>query len=123
MYRFSVANDRSLYLLTSGNLATSQAVVAHIQSNVEEGAEFNISKAKNKKVDGPDADSFAASVTLILGGQIAGGPSELYLIYPEGNHITASEQQTSSELCPLASSNNARDEVERPRAVILPPSA
>lgn len=111
MHRFSVANDRSLYLLTSGNLATSQAVVAHIQRDLEEDAEFNISKAKyvtevadyvgelssqaqakHKKVGGPDAESFDASATFILGGQIAGGPSELYLIYPEGNHITASEQ-------------------------------
>ena len=111
MHRFSVANDRSLYLLTSGNLATSQAVVAHIQRDLEEDAEFNLSKAKYvtevadyvgevssqaqakyKKVGGPDAESFDASATFILGGQIAGGPSELYLIYPEGNHITASEQ-------------------------------
>lgn len=111
MHRFSIPHDRSLYLLTSGNLATSQAVVAHIQRDLEEDAEFNISKAKYvsevadyvgevssqaqakyKKVGGPDAEGFDASATFILGGQIAGSPSQLYLIYPEGNHITASEQ-------------------------------
>ena len=96
MHRFSVDGERSLYLMTSGNLATSQAVVAHIQRDLQEDAEFNIRKAKYvaevadyvgevssqaqakyKKVGGPDAEAFDASATLI---------------YPEGNHITASEQ-------------------------------
>ena len=37
---------------------------------------------------GQSADS-AFSATLILGGQIAGGPPRLFLIYPEGNFIEA----------------------------------
>ncbi|MBL6708543.1 MAG: peptidase [Pseudomonadales bacterium] len=111
LHSFSVGGERSLYLMTSGNLATSQAVVAHIQRDLEEDAQFNIRKAKYvaevadyvgdvssqaqakyKKVGGPDAEGFDASATFILGGQIRGAASELYLIYPEGNHITASEQ-------------------------------
>ena len=38
---------------------------------------------------GPDAEGFNASASFILGGQVKGQASELYLIYPEGNHITA----------------------------------
>lgn len=111
MHRFSVAYDRSLILLSAGNLATSQAVVTQIQRDLEEDAKFNILKARyvadvadyigeisvneqarytasSAPVAGP---SFNASATFILGGQIKGHQQALYLIYPEGNHITASE--------------------------------
>ena len=97
MHRFAVQGDRSLILLTAGNLATSQAVVSQIQRDFEENAEFNISDAKYvsekyRRPGGPDAEGFNASASFILGGQVRGQHSELYLIYPEGNYITASEQ-------------------------------
>ena len=111
MHRFAVQGDRSLILLTAGNLATSQAVVSQIQRDLQENAEFNIFDAKyvsdiadyigqlnvaeqekHRRPGGPDAEGFNASASFILGGQVKGQPSELYLIYPEGNHITASEQ-------------------------------
>lgn len=109
MHRFSVAYDRSLVLLSAGNLATSQAVVAQIQRDLEEDAEFNILKARyvadvadyvgelnvreQQKYSGNNAPGagFNASATFILGGQIKGHPPALYLVYPEGNHITVSE--------------------------------
>ena len=109
MHRFSIPYDRSLVLLTAGNLATSQAVVSQIQRDLEEAADFNIMKAKYvsdiadyvgdislaeqakyAKKGGPNA-GFNATATFILGGQIKGHPPELYMIYPEGNHITASD--------------------------------
>ena len=34
----------------------------------------------------------AATATFILGGQIAGEPPEIFLVYPEGNYIRASEE-------------------------------
>ena len=109
MHRFSIPYDRSLVLLTAGNLATSQAVVSQIQRDLEEDADFNIIKAKYvsdiadyvgkislaeqgkyAKQGGPNA-GFNATATFILGGQIKGHAPELYMIYPEGNHITASD--------------------------------
>jgi putative proteasome-type protease len=109
MHRFSIPYDRSLVLLTAGNLATSQAVVSQIQRDLEEAADFNIMKAKYvsdiadyigeislaeqakyAKKGGPNA-GFNATATFILGGQIKGHTPELYMIYPEGNHITASD--------------------------------
>ncbi|WP_116367123.1 proteasome-type protease [Parahaliea mediterranea] len=110
MHRFSVPYDRSLILLSAGNLATSQAVVAQIQRDLEEDAAFNILKAKyladvahyvgkisvseqaKYSGEGGPGAGFNAGATFILGGQIKGRPPELYMIYPEGNHITASEQ-------------------------------
>lgn len=109
MHRFAVPYDRSLVLLSAGNLATSQAVVARIERDLEEDAEFNIMKAryvadvadyvgqisvqeqaKHASDDAPGA-GFNASATFILGGQIKGQQQELYLVYPEGNHITVSQ--------------------------------
>lgn len=96
-------------LMTAGNLATSQAVLAQLERDLNEDAEFNIGKAayvseiadyigelsirEQTKYSrgGPDA-GFNADATFILGGQIKGLATELYMIYPEGNHITASEQ-------------------------------
>jgi putative proteasome-type protease len=110
MHRFSVPYDRSLVILTAGNLATSQAVIAQIQRDLEEDADFNIMKAeyvadvadylgdlslaeqaKYAKKGGPTA-GFNAAATFILGGQIKKHAPELYMVYPEGNHITASDQ-------------------------------
>lgn len=109
MHRFSVPYERSMVILTAGNLATSQAVITQIQRDLEEETEFNIFSAryiseiaeyigehslqeqqKYAKKGGPNA-GFNASASFILGGQIKGHAPELYMIYPEGNHITASD--------------------------------
>jgi len=109
MHRFSVPGDRSLVILTAGNLATSQAVIAQLQRDLEENAEFNIFNAryvsdvadylgtlslaeqdKYAKKGGPNA-GFNATASFIIGGQIKGHEQELYMVYPEGNHITASD--------------------------------
>ncbi|MDP5053783.1 MAG: peptidase, partial [Congregibacter sp.] len=105
MHRFSVPYERSMVILTAGNLATSQAVVAQIQRDLEEGTEVNIFNARyvSDVADyigeisleaqqkyakrGGGGSGFNASASFILGGQIKGHPPELYMIYPEGNHI------------------------------------
>ncbi|MFT7286621.1 MAG: putative proteasome-type protease [Halieaceae bacterium] len=108
MHRFSVPYERSMVILSAGNLATSQAVIAQIQRDLEEDAEFNIyngryisdiadyvgeisiqEQQKYSKKGGPNA-GFNAAATFIIGGQIKDHAPELYMIYPEGNHITAS---------------------------------
>ncbi|MGB1140063.1 MAG: peptidase [Halioglobus sp.] len=110
LHRFSIAGERQLMLMTAGNLATSQAVVAQIERDLREDATFNVAKAqyvsdvadyigelgvkeqgKYSGNEGPNA-GFNAEATFILGGQIKGQPTELYMVYPEGNHITVSEQ-------------------------------
>jgi putative proteasome-type protease len=109
MHRFSVPYDRSMVILTAGNLATSQAVIAQVQRDLAEEKDENIFSAryvsdaadyigeislneqrKYSKKGGPNA-GFNASATFILGGQIKGQAPELYMVYPEGNHITASD--------------------------------
>jgi putative proteasome-type protease len=109
LHRFSLPGDRQLMLMTAGNLATSQAVVAQIERDLQDDAPFNIAKAQyvsevadyigelsvaeqSKFSSGGPTAGFKAAATFVLGGQIKGNPTELYMIYPEGNHIRASEQ-------------------------------
>lgn len=107
--RFSMSNERQLILLSAGNLATTQAVIATMERDLKEDAETNISnmeyiadiadyvgelsvKTQQKYAGSGPKAGFNAEATFILGGQIKGQEQELYLIYPEGNHITASQQ-------------------------------
>lgn len=102
-------DDRVIVLLTAGNLATTQAVVsllderskAHADrapSILEAPSMFQIARLVGDTVreviatttsSGENADAFGAS--FILGGQMRGSEPCLFLIYPEGNFIEASE--------------------------------
>ena len=112
MYSWSIKNYRSIILLTSGNLATSQAAVNIINEKISENdlEHDNILKAPSMfkvariigrilrevtsefAADGQKADNQYSS-TFILGGQIKGDDHKLFLIYPEGNFIESSEDQ------------------------------
>ena len=112
MYSWSIKNYRSIILLTSGNLATSQAAVNIINEKISENdlEHDNILKAPSMfkvariigrilrevtsefAADGQNADNQYSS-TFILGGQIKGDNHKLFLIYPEGNFIESSEDQ------------------------------
>ena len=109
LHRFSLHGDRQLIMVTAGNLATTQAVVAQMERDLKEDAPFNLREAdyvadiadyvgelsvkeQGKHRSGGPVAGFNPEATFILGGQIKGGDPELYLIYPQGNHITVSEQ-------------------------------
>ncbi len=110
MFQWEVAGERSITLMTAGNLATTQAVVSLLNeralpadergtlSIIEAPSMFQIAKlvgetlreviSQQSGLEGPQADSpFGA--TLILGGQVKGGEPRLFLIYPEGNFVEA----------------------------------
>ena len=109
MFSWNVPEDRTITLLTAGNLATTQAVVSLLEerpkaredrapSILEAPTMFQVARivsAALKEViegharGGQQADS-GFHATRILGGQIKGGQPQLFLIYPEGNFIEAS---------------------------------
>ncbi|MGM7318895.1 peptidase [Idiomarina sp. ST10R2A5] len=109
MYRFSWPGERTVVLLSAGSLATSQAVVNAINSDLEDpNAAFNLRKGKHlydvasyvgnlsqkeQQQHAPALEKSNASgeASFILGGQIAGKACEIYMIYPQGNYISASE--------------------------------
>ena len=104
---FERASDRVIVLLSSGNLAGTQAVINVLkQRNAKDGvpnlwsaetmfdAAMLVSDAM-RDVDRRDGQHLAASAisfnaSFILGGQIAGEPPRLFRIYAEGNFIESS---------------------------------
>jgi len=108
MHSFSIPGELQLMTMTAGNLATSQAVVAQIERDLKEDAAMHIGKAsyiseiadyigelglkeQQKYANAGPGAGFNAEATFIVGGQIKGQETELYMVYPEGNHITASQ--------------------------------
>lgn len=110
MHSWDVEGDRSLTVLTAGNLATTQAVVSLLDERSKQPSERSpsIFAAKSmfqvaslvgetlKEVIAnhghPKSGQGAGTkfnATILLGGQIADGEPRLFLIYPEGNFIEA----------------------------------
>ncbi len=104
---FERVGDRVIVLLSSGNLAGTQAVISVLkQRNTKDGvpnlwcAESMFDTAMlvsdaMRDVDRRDGQHLADSdvgfnASFILGGQIAGEPPRLFRIYAEGNFIEAS---------------------------------
>lgn len=110
LFTWSVPGERALVLMTAGNLATTQAVVSILEERTKAPSErrpsilelptmFQIARLVGETLreviqanaaTGQKADSTFNS-TMILGGQIKGIEPRLFLIYPEGNFIEASD--------------------------------
>ncbi|MDH5797073.1 MAG: proteasome-type protease [Paracoccaceae bacterium] len=110
LHSWSVPGERTIVLLTAGNLATTQALVSLLDERSKAVAErqpsiqevpsmFQVARLVGDTLReivgtyaeaGPSSDSqFSASV--IVGGQIKGGEPRLFMVYPEGNFIEASD--------------------------------
>ncbi|MCG3202632.1 MAG: hypothetical protein NFCOHLIN_02517 [Gammaproteobacteria bacterium] len=105
MHTFGREGDRQLALLSAGNLATTQGVVAQLQRDIRSNADENLftvadmneagdyigrlSREQQSKVTGGGA-TFEAS--FILGGQVGSEAPGVLRIYPEGNHICATDE-------------------------------
>ncbi|MBN9046548.1 MAG: peptidase [Rhizobiales bacterium] len=108
MRTWSKVGDRVIVLLSAGNLATTQAVASLLEERMKAPAErhsslfdapsmFQAARLVGDTVkeviasstpEGQTADAFGAS--FLLGGQIRGGQTCLFYIYPEGNFIESS---------------------------------
>lgn len=103
MHAFETGGDRSLVLLSAGNLATTQGVVQQLQRDIQQCLPLNLATMPSlaeaaEYIGGVSAlcqgKHTAAGInyesSFIIGGQVAGGKPELYLVYPQGNYITIS---------------------------------
>lgn len=107
MHVLADTDDRTLVLLAAGNLATSQAVVNTVTRDRESGARKDllqsrylfevadyigqISREIQDQVRGNGGAGFEPEASFIIGGQIRGHPHGIYLVYPQGNYISASQ--------------------------------
>lgn len=110
MHRYGGDGERTLTLLSSGNLATSQGVVARIRRDIRSSARINLlnvedlqaaaeyvggisaeEQQKHRGVrPGAGSEEFVPEASFILGGQIRGDRPGIEHIYPEGNFVRAS---------------------------------
>lgn len=101
------APDRVFVLESAGNLATTQEVLDRIQRDLDIGAERSLATvdylfeaalyigglSRDVAETHRTALGTAGSATFILGGQIAGAPADIMLVYSQGNYIRASEDR------------------------------
>jgi putative proteasome-type protease len=109
MHVFATREERSLVLLSAGNLATTQAVVERLRRDKRENVPVNlntvqylseaadylgqVSLEKQKRHAEDEGQSgFNPTATFIIAGQVGDEPPGAYLVYPEGNSITTSRQ-------------------------------
>jgi putative proteasome-type protease len=104
MHTFGNPGERQFVILSAGNLATTQGVISHLKRDINKFAPLNlmtvshmaeaadylgeVSKIQQEKHTGGGIN-FEAS--FIIGGEILGSGPSIYMIYPQGNHITTSD--------------------------------
>lgn len=107
LYTFGEEGERFIAIQTSGNLATTQAVIGHLKNHLELNQEPNLCSVNTMfeaaELVGQTLKKVLADVTsdtqeqsnyycsLLLGGQIKGAKMQLYNIYPQGNFISATK--------------------------------
>jgi putative proteasome-type protease len=108
MHVFERRGERSIVLLTSGNLATAQCVISHLCERAQHEDELNlysvgsmfgaaqlvgdtINEVIERSSHGQHIGGVDFGLNVLLGGQIAGERPRLFQIYPQGNFIEATE--------------------------------
>jgi putative proteasome-type protease len=106
MHKFVVPGERVFVLLCSGSLSLSQSVVTLLNRDFNLGAGLataptmydaaRVIGEQIRRVADIDRaplerDGYRYNVHVILGGQIRGEAHGLYLIYPQGNTLSAAE--------------------------------
>ena len=108
MFTYDVG-DRTIVIVTSGNLGTSQAVYKSIEKDLEDtSGKLNLNtckdfdqiasyvgslNVKHSMPKGINTDTVLLGSTFIVGGQIKDQPMELYLIYSQGNYIKPADSK------------------------------
>ena len=108
MHRFDKLDGRFFTLLSAGNLATTQAVVAQLERDIRESAAESLAtverirdaadyigrtsrQIQDKYAEQDKSDGFSPDADFIFGGQIGDTPHKLFHIYPQGNYLSPTE--------------------------------
>lgn len=106
MHTFVQRGERVFILLASGSLSCTQSVVTHLQRDFERGEGLaaaaslydaarlvgaQVRRVSDMDREALERDDYKFNVHFILGGQVRGEPPDLFLIYPQGNPLRASE--------------------------------
>ncbi|MFT3788982.1 MAG: hypothetical protein QM770_22885 [Tepidisphaeraceae bacterium] len=106
MHTFCKPGDRAIVLLTSGSLSCAQSIVTLLQRDFDKGeglasvenmydaarcvgeAVRTVAKLDREHLE---RDQYSFNTNVLLAGQIGSTPHELYMIYPQGNPLRATE--------------------------------
>lgn len=111
MFTFEVPDERVIVIMTAGSLSITQTTLARLRDVMEsdEANEFNsilkaqsmlkvaeivgamLAEVRAEIQDRLSVMGHSASATMIVAGQRRGGGMRMFLIYPEGNFIEATE--------------------------------
>lgn len=111
MFQFEMPGERVICILTAGSLSVTQTTIAELRESIEDPeatpessillaptmlkvAEIignTLSRVRAAVDDKMATMRQSASAAMIVGGQRKGGVMRLFLIYPEGNFIEATE--------------------------------
>ena len=113
MHWFVQPGERVFVILNSGSLSISQSVVTLLGQEFDAGrglAQANslyeaarivgdcVRRVSDIDRASLERDSFSFNVHLLLGGQVRGQEPNLYLIYPQGNPLAATEDSLYLQL-------------------------
>jgi putative proteasome-type protease len=107
MYTFVNEGERVFVLLASGSLSCTQSVITLLRREFDKGeglaqatSLYDAARILGNEVrrvgemDRPalERDDYKFNVHFLLGGQVRGEPPALFLIYPQGNPLQATEE-------------------------------
>lgn len=109
LFEFSNPGERVILLCTSGNLSMTQGVMRSLRQALKTEEEPNLFTLPTmydvvryigdtmrtiQERDRPwlDKDNIDIGCNILVGGQVSGEVPELYLMYPQGNFIQATEE-------------------------------
>jgi putative proteasome-type protease len=107
MYTFVSPGERVFVVLTSGSLSLTQSILTLLRRDFDVGlglasapTMYDAARVIGEQVrtvatldrEALERDEYRYNVHLLLGGQIAGDKPELFLIYPQGNPLQATEE-------------------------------
>lgn len=107
MHTFEQRGQRVLVVLTSGSLSCTQSVLTLLRRDFQNGrglaeanSMYDAARVVGQQIrfvsdlDRPalERDEYHFNVHALLGGQIRGEPPQLFMIYPQGNPLQASEE-------------------------------
>lgn len=107
MHIFEKSNDRVFFVLSAGSLSCTQSVITLLRQDFDAGRGmaaadtfYDAVREVGRRVrevseldrDSLERDNFQFNVSLIIGGQIRNQPHDLYMVYPQGNPLRATEE-------------------------------
>jgi len=106
MHTFVTPGERAFAILTSGSVSLTQSVITLLREDFNAGeglakaptpyaASRVVGEAVRRISDldraALERDDFSFNINLLLGGQVKGSRSGLYMIYPQGNPLGATQ--------------------------------